>query len=331
MTPASSASPGHSNRPPQGVLIANLGSPSAPTPRAVRRFLDEFLGDPLVVDLNPVVWWLIRKGIILPFRSPKTAALYRSIWTPEGSPIVAITQRQCAALSERLGPGFVVEPAMRYGDPSIRTALSRLLAAGCRDVRVLSMFPQASRTTTETLERAIRAEWATFYAPGDVTFVPPYYDHPAYIAALAANARETPGFAEVDHVLLSFHGLPVRLVENGDPYQRHCEATARALATSLGLPDDHWTLVYQSRFGREPWLEPDVVDVARRLAREGKRIAVMTPGFPTDCLETLEEIGVRLGEQVREVGGSQPVVVRGLNEDVDWIPAVESAGTSIPL
>jgi ferrochelatase len=308
---------------PQGILIANLGSPSAPTPRAVRRFLDEFLGDPLVVDVNPLVWWLIRKGIILPFRSPKTAALYRSIWTPEGSPIVAITLRQCRALAERLGPAYVVEPAMRYGEPSIRTGLARLLAAGCHDVRVLSMFPQASRTTTETLERAIRAEWATFFAPGDVTFVPPYYDHPAYIAALAANARETAGFDDVDHVLLSFHGLPVRLVEQGDPYQRHCEATARALATALELPDERWTLVYQSRFGREPWLEPDVVDVAQGLAKEGKRIAVMTPGFPTDCLETLEEIGTRLVEQVQEVGGPAPLVVPGLNERVDWTAATE--------
>jgi ferrochelatase len=303
----------------KGVLLVNLGSPAAPTTAAVRRYLAEFLGDPMVVDANPVVWWLVRNLIVLPFRSPKSAELYRSVWTEEGSPLVAISRRQRDGLARELGPTYRVELAMRYGQPSIAGALARLGDAGCEEVLLVPMFPQASRTTTGTVERAV--ERAREHAPASLrlTTVAPYYAHEAYVAALAARVRETLTEGEVDHVVLSFHGLPTRLVEReGDPYRDHCEATAAALARALDLAPGSWTLAYQSRFGREPWLEPDVVDVVRGLAGSGARVLVACPGFTADCLETLEEISLRLVESFREHGGRDLRVVPCLNDHPVW-------------
>lgn len=303
---------------PTGVLYVNLGSPAAPTPAAVRAFLDEFLGDPLVVDVNPVLWFLLRKLVILPLRAPKSAALYRAIWTEEGSPLVVHSRHFAAGLARELGAGFRVALAMRYGAPSIAAGLAELVQAGCARVVLVTAFPQASRTTTGTIESAVARALAALARPPELVTVPPYFDDPGYVAAVAASVREAG--AQASPLVLSFHGLPVRYVEAGDPYREHCEATARALAEALGRAPGTWTLAYQSRFGREPWLEPDVSTVAPPLAAAAKRVLVAAPSFTTDCLETLEELGQRLHEQCAAAGG-ELVLAPCLNARPDWIAA----------
>jgi len=304
----------------KGILLVNLGSPAEPTRKAVRRYLSEFLGDPDVVDLNPVLWWFIRNLIVLPFRSRSSAELYRSIWTDEGSPLITISRKQSQALARELGDSYRVELAMRYGSPSIESGLTALRAAGCSEILVLSMFPQVSRATTGTLEKEARRAWAASGATAPLEFIEPYYAHEGYVSSLAARVRESLAAGPVDHVLLSFHGLPVRLIEKlGDPYKDHCEATARALVRELELAPGTWTLAYQSRLGREPWLGPDVVAVAGELAAKKQRVLVVCPSFTADCLETLEEISIRLRETFEEQGGQELRVVPCLNDHPAWI------------
>jgi ferrochelatase len=304
---------------PTGVLYVNLGSPAAPTPAAVRAFLDEFLGDPLVVDLNPLLWLLVRKWIILPRRAPRSAELYQRVWTPEGAPLAVQSRRFANALARELGTEFRVELAMRYGQPSIAAGLEALDRAGCARVILLTAFPQASQTTTGTVEAEARRVLSTTESVLELDLVPPYFAAPGYIAALAERVRAA-GFADGAHVVFSFHGLPVRYVEGGDPYREHCEATAFALAHALDLTPTSWTLAYQSRFGREPWLEPDVALLAPELAAAKKRVFVTAPSFTADCLETLEELGLRLREECKKRGG-ELVLVPSLNDSPSWVRA----------
>lgn len=302
-----------------GVLLVNLGSPSAPTRRATRAFLAEFLGDPLVVDANPLLWWLVRNLIILPFRSGKSAELYAKIWTDEGSPLVAISQRLAQALTSELAPR-PIRLAMRYGEPSIESGLRGLLDAGCTRVSVCTMFPQDSQTTTGTVEREARRVWRRLgRADGELSLVPSYHAHEGYVGSVAAGIADELSRGPWDHLILSFHGLPVRYVENGDPYRDHCEASAAAIAGGLGLGASQWTLAYQSKFGREAWLEPDTVVVAEELARRGASVVVACPAFTADCLETLEEIQLQLVESFREAGGTEIRVVPCLNDDPRWV------------
>lgn len=304
-------------RAPTGVLYVNLGSPAAPTPAAVRAFLDEFLGDPLVVDANRVLWWLVRKAIVLPLRGPKSAALYRRIWSAEGSPLALHSRRFAHALAQELGPTFRVELAMRYGTPSIAAGLAALARAGCARVLVFTAFPQASRTTTGTVEREVQRAHAALGGGPAPRHVPAYFADPGYIAALAAPLRAA---ARDAHLVFSFHGLPVRYVAAGDPYQAHCEATARALVSELGLAPGAWTLAYQSRFGREPWLGPDVAELVPELVVRQRRVLVCAPSFTTDCLETLEELGLRLREACAQRGGELELVPC-LNDAPAWVRA----------
>jgi len=235
--------------------------------------------------------------------------------------LIAISRRQAAALAERLGDAYHVELAMRYGEPSVERGLLALRAQECTEILVLPMFPQGSRTTTGTLEREARRAWKAIGGEEPLAFVAPYYAHEGYVGSLASRIRrELDQGRDVDHVILSFHGLPVRLVEElGDPYRDHCEASARGIARELDLADGSWTLAYQSRFGREPWLGPDVVTVAGELARRRQRVLVACPGFTADCLETLEEIGLRLRETFHEEGGEELRVAPCLNDDPVWI------------
>jgi ferrochelatase len=295
-----------------GVLLVNLGSPAEPTTKAVRAFLDEFLSDRRVVDLNPLLWRALRRLVILPRRSPKVAKLYQSIWMKEGSPLVVYSRRQAALLQAELGAGYRVALAMRYGEPSIAHALAQL--SQTRDIVVVPLFPQYSRTTTGTIEAAVAEELTAFTAPPRVRGIADFHVHPAYIEALATRVRESLAAGPVDHFVFSFHGLPVRYVEAGDPYRMQCEATSEALAVALDLPKERWSLVYQSRFGTEKWLQPYADQFVPLLADTKPRVLLVAPGFMSDCLETLEELAKRLAESFVEHGGKELRMVPCLND-----------------
>jgi ferrochelatase len=308
-------------QPPRGVLLVNLGSPDAPTPAAVRAFLDEFLGDRFVVDLNPALWWAVRKLLVLPRRAEPVSKLYASIWTPEGSPLTANSRRLAQALGPALGSGWRVALGMRYGRPSLVGALEELRAAGCREVLAAALFPQASGTTTGSIEAALR-ELARRPGAPRLRLMAAYPDHPAYLRALAVGLREELARGPVDHTVFSLHGLPVRYVRAGDPYQSHCERTVRGLARELGLAEGDWTLCYQSRFGQGEWLAPSSETVVPALAARHPRVLIAMPGFAADCLETLEEVGVRLAESFRAAGGRELRVAPCLNDHPAWVAAL---------
>lgn len=307
---------------PVGVLLANLGSPDAPDAPAVRRYLDEFLSDPDVVDWPRWIWLPILRGIILRTRPERSASLYRRVWTDEGSPLIVVSARQAEALQERLGAGFVVRSGMRYGRPSLGAALDALGEAGCRRLVVLPAFPQGSRSTTGTLAKELTRLAAARPNLPPLTQVPAYPDDDGYLDALASALRRGIDEHAPEHVLLSFHGVPARWSRAGDPYQAHCERTALLLARRAGLADGGWTLVYQSRFGPERWLGPAADETVRALAARHRRLLVICPGFPADCLETIDEIGRELARTFVEAGGESLARVPGLNTDASWIDAM---------
>ena len=317
-----------------GVLVAQLGTPQAPTARALRPYLRQFLSDPRVIDLHPLRWYPILYLFVLTRRPARSAALYANIWTDEGSPLMVHSQAQTRGLQERLGAEYRVVLGMRYGEPSIARAVQSLEQEGIERILVFPMYPQFSCATTGSIYDAVnraalgrRCPW--FFdrkrqMPA-LRFVPPYADHPAYINALkqsvaAAVARLswTP-----DRYLITFHGIPRRYVDEGDPYRRHCEETARQLAAALGLADDEWVSGFQSRFGKEPWLEPYTEEVLARLGGQGvRRLVAICPGFTADCLETLDEIGREGAEQFSSGGGQQFHLVPCLNDHPAWLDAI---------
>lgn len=307
---------------PIGVLWTNLGTPDAPRPPAVRRYLRQFLTDRRVVDLNPVLWRLLLELAILPRRGRASAHAYRTVWTAEGSPLLANSRRQAQALARVLGPGFRVATAMRYGEPSIRRAVAELLGHGCQRLVLLPAFPQyASATTGSAVEETFRVLGGMRAIPA-LTVVPPYPDDAGYLDALAEGARRATAGKAIGHWIFSFHGLPVRYARAGDPYPDQCAATARGLAGRLGLGAGGWTLTWQSRFGREPWLEPATDGFVRERAAELGALAVVVPGFTADGLETLEEIGERLRADHRAAGGGEFVLVPALNDDPAFVGAL---------
>ena len=310
-----------------GVLLLQLGTPDAATTPAVRRYLAEFLVDRRVIDLPAVVWRPILHGIVLRTRPAKTAALYRSIWTAEGSPLAVTTNAQAMALETRLsamaGERVSVRVGMRYGNPSIASALDAFAAEGVARIVAFSMFPQYAGATTGSSLEKLFAECGARRVVPSVRVVPPYYADPAYIAAIAAVTREAcPDIDRADRVLFSFHGLPRRYVAAGDPYTVHCEETARLLTGALALDRNQATLVYQSRFGSEPWLEPYTDLTLRELGRTAGRVVVLCPGFVADCLETLEEIAIRGREQFHEHGKGLYQSVPCVNAHPAWIDAM---------
>lgn len=282
------------------LLLVNLGTPAAPTAAAVAAYLDEFLLDPRVVQLPRWLWKPLLRRVILPRRSPVVARKYAAIWTAAGSPLAAHTAALADAVSERL-PGWRVAHAMRYGAPSIAGVLAGWRAEGVRQVRVLPLYPQYSSTTTASVADAVAAH-------GDglqVALLHDYHRDRGWAAAVAASIRahwQEQGRGE--RLLLSFHGIPQRLVAGGDPYADQCEASTRAIAEALGIPRDAILLTYQSRFGRERWLQPYTQPTLEALARDGvRRVDVACPGFAVDCLETLEEIAVENAVAFRGAGG----------------------------
>jgi protoporphyrin/coproporphyrin ferrochelatase len=330
---------------PKGLLLVNLGTPDAPEPGPVRRYLREFLSDPRVVDLNPVGRWLLLNLIILPFRPRQSAHAYRSIWRPEGSPLLVYSKALTAGVAERLAGQYEVELAMRYGNPSLPDAVARLRARGVRDFTVLPLYPQeAPSSSGSTLARTYEVLAEPWDVP-NVRAVPAFHSHPAFLEAFAQVARPVIAEARADHVLFSFHGVPERHVRKSDATGRHCLtsagccdaltetnrhcyraqcfATARGLAGRLGLAREGWSVSFQSRLGRTPWVGPYTDGVLPELAARGvKRLAVMCPAFVADCLETLEEVAMRGREQFLASGGEALTLVPSLNAHPAWVEAV---------
>ena len=296
------------------VLLTNLGTPDRLDVASVRRFLREFLSDPLVVRLPRVFWLPLLYGIILPLRSSRTLEAYSRVWGDDGSPLLAIAERQRTALQQLLLGQAHVELAMRYGNPSIPSVLRLLQQAGIEKLVVLPLYPQYSVTTTATTYKHLVTSLRQLEWNPTLEFIGYYPEHPAYIEALAESVREHWQRGR-RHLLLSFHGLPQANVDRGDPYQAQCEASARLLAAELGLGAGDWSIGYQSRFGRQTWIQPYTSDVLQRLVREGiDEVDVICPGFSADCLETLDEIEVEYRNEFIELGGKSFSYIRALNE-----------------
>ena len=299
-----------------GVLLVNLGTPEAPTAAAVRRYLAEFLSDRRVVEIPPIAWQPILRGIVLRTRPKKSAHAYGQVWTEAGSPLAAITAAQAAGLQQRLGEGVRVAYAMRYGNPSIGDQLRALLEAGCERILLAPLYPQYCAATTATaIDAAAAALRAMRWQPALRT-LPPYHDDPAYIGALADDlGAQLDALDFVPEVLLlSFHGMPERTLHLGDPYHCQCRKTARLLEAALAWPGLRVATTFQSRFGRAKWLEPATDVVLVEEARRGtRRLAVAAPGFAADCLETLEELAIRAREQFLSAGGESFATLACLN------------------
>ncbi|MGA1151460.1 MAG: ferrochelatase, partial [bacterium] len=303
-----------------------LGTPDAPTAPALRRYLAEFLADQRVVEIPPVLWRPILHGIILRVRPKRSAAKYASIWTNEGSPLLRWTLRQAEGLAKRLPSHVQVRAAMRYGNPSVASQLEALRAEGITRVLVLPAYPQYSGTTTASVADAVyqwaaRARWVP-----ELRFVNAYHDHPAYIEALANRVRaHWAAHGRKAHMIMSFHGVPARTLEQGDPYHCQCHKTARLLAQILGMTRTDYTVTFQSRFGKAKWLEPYTEPTLVRMAGEGLTSAeVICPGFTSDCLETLEEIGMEAVKDFKEAGGEDLQLVPSLNSSPQWVDGVAS-------
>jgi len=305
-----------------GVLLCNLGTPAAPSAAAIRPWLSQFLHDYRVVDLSRWIWCPILHFVILPLRPRKLAHAYASIWTPEGSPLLKITREQQAALQALLGADTPVAIGMRYGEPGIAAGLADLVARGAERVVVLPLYPQYSATTTASVEDAVGAALATVTARPEVCWIRDYHDHPAYIAALAASVHaHWQANGRGDHLLLSLHGIPQRYADAGDPYAEQCRRSATLLAAALQLQDDEWTLAFQSRVGRAPWLRPYTDEVIAQLADRGvRRLDTLCPGFSADCLETLEEVAQRYGALCARHGGQ-----------LRYIPALNAGSAHIQM
>jgi ferrochelatase len=311
--------------PPIGVVLANLGTPDAPDAPALRRYLREFLLDPRVIEMPRPAWWLLLHLFVLPFRPRKSAALYRKVWTAEGSPLLVITRRQAAGvaalLAREVPSPLHVRVAMRYGNPSFRSALRELAGLGCRRIVVLPLYPQYAAVTTGSTFDAVAAELSGWRWVPELRMIHPYHDEPAYVEALAGSLREAWAAGEPgEKLLFSFHGIPRRYFLAGDPYFCHCQKTARLVAERLGLPRERYEVTFQSLFGREEWLRPYTDQTMRALAAAGVRsLDVICPGFAADCLETIEEIDGLNREIFLHAGGERYRYVPALNDRPDHL------------
>lgn len=313
-----------------GVLIAQLGTPDAPTTEALKPYLKEFLSDPRVIETNRILWWFLLRLVILPRRPARSAALYKRIWTEEGSPLLLITQRQAEEVSKRLKailPSIEVAYGMRYGQPSLEDALDDLRDRGCNKLLLFPMYPQYSAPTTASTYDAVFQHLLKSRFVPTLRVAEPYYEHPAFLEALATTINTAcDEFSPApERLILSYHGVPESYVVKGDPYCCMCTETTQALLPMLNMPKEHVIQTYQSRFGREPWLEPYTDDTIEALAKEGiKHIAVACPGFTTDCLETLDEMGNEAHELFVEHGGETLRLVPCLNDHPTWIDGMTS-------
>lgn len=308
-----------------GVLLVNLGSPSAPTIPAVRHFLRDFLWDPRVVNLPRPVWWLILHCFVLPFRPRRSALAYRKIWESKGSPLVFLTRQLTEKIADRLQvENVTTHYAMRYGDPSIADRLRDLKKQGIEKLIVLPLYPQYSSTTTASVYDDLVKELNQWRHLPDFQFISDYYRHPRYIAAVAESIEQTWNeHGKNELLLMSFHGLPEVLTRWGDPYFYHCQQTAAMIAEKLGLNESEWQMVFQSRFGKAEWLKPYCVDTLKNLPAQGiKKVDVVCPGFAVDCLETLEEIAMVNKAVYIGAGGSAYRYIPALNDSNAHVDAL---------
>ena len=305
-----------------GVLLINLGTPDAPEVRAVRRYLAEFLSDPRVIEIPMLAWKPILHGFVLRTRPRRSAEAYNQIWTNEGSPLRVIAHRQALALRERL-PRLSIHYAMRYGNPGIAAAIENMALEGCTRILAAPLYPQYSAATTGTANDAVFGALARKRWQPALRTLPAYYDDPLYIDALVASLRRQLGSLdfEPERLLLSFHGMPVRTLEQGDPYHCHCQKTARLVSEALGREVD---VAFQSKFGRAKWLGPATEATLAAYPSEGvRRVAVAAPGFSADCIETLEELGIRGRETFRHSGGERFALLDCLNDSEEGIALIE--------
>ncbi len=315
-------------RSPSGVLLVNLGTPDAPTSTALCAYLKEFLWDRRVVDFPRILWWPILHGIILNIRPARSARLYRQIWTPEGSPLLVTSKQQQAALQAELHARGLTDVhvglGMRYGRPSIREGLQMLAAQGCRHICVLPLFPQYSHSTTASVSDAVAIAARALPTETAITQIHDYHAHPAYIAALAASIREVwHHHGQPDRLLFSFHGIPQRYADRGDPYPGQCARTAQLVAEALALEDDAWAMAFQSRFGRDAWLKPATDETLCKWGAQGMaHVQVICPGFAADCLETLQEINMENRHVFQQAGGKAFHYIPALNARDDHIRAL---------
>jgi ferrochelatase len=310
-----------------GVLLVNLGSPASTSVADVRRFLREFLGDPRVVNLPRLLWWLILNLIILPFRPAKSAHAYRSIWTEQGSPLIVFTQQLTAKLQDKYGNAeLLIDCAMRYGKPALSEKLHHFKQQGVDEIVIVPLYPQYSSTTTASIFDVLAKDYLSWRHMPSVRFISAYYKNPVYIKAIAASVRlHWQQYAQSELLLMSFHGLPAKLTELGDPYSQHCRETAGLIAAELGLSDSQWQLVFQSRFGKAEWLKPYCVEVLQNLPQQGiKNIDVLCPGFAVDCLETLEEIAITNKDIFVTAGGVNYHYIPALNASDEHVELMVS-------
>ncbi len=320
----------HGNAASTAVVLVNLGTPDAPTAPALKRYLKQFLSDPRVVEIPKPIWWLILNGIILNTRPQKSAAKYATVWMPEGSPLRVHTERQAKLLKGLIGQRghhVTVTWAMRYGAPALPDVLSHLKAAGASRMLVVPMYPQYAASTTATVvDDACNWLTKTRNQP-EMRFTRNFHDHDGYLAALEKSVRQhwqtNGGLGDNDRLLISFHGLPKRSLELGDPYFCECQKTGRLLSERLNLKPEQFQICFQSRFGKAEWLQPYTAPTLEEWGKQGiRRVDVICPGFVADCLETLEEIAQEGRADFLKAGGKDYHYIPALNEDDAWIKAL---------
>lgn len=328
-----------------GALLINLGTPDAPQTPEVRRYLREFLMDPRVIDIHPIARWFLVQGIIAPFRAPKSAKAYQKIWGPEGSPLMTHTLQLAAGVQAQLGDEYKVEVGMRYGKPSIPHALEKLAAHGVKEIRALPLYPQYAASSTGTAEDAVLGFIRGKKDFPEVRFIPPFFDHSGFIQSWVDIAGPLLEGFRPDHYLFSFHGLPERHIlkediskkhclqtpdccermvpANGMCYRAHCFQSAKGIAAALQIPRENFSIAFQSRLGRTPWIQPFTDLLIREFPDRGiRRLAVFCPSFVADCLETLEEIGIRGKSDFIAAGGEELLLIPSLNSNPTWTRTV---------
>ncbi|ESS73153.1 ferrochelatase HemH [Methyloglobulus morosus KoM1] len=308
-----------------GILLANLGSPTAPTIPAVRKFLKDFLWDPRVVNIPRPIWWLVLHGFVLPFRPARSAKAYQKIWTDKGSPLIYLTRQLSERLAEKLQDDDIsIKYSMRYGEPSIAGQLKLFKEEGVNQIIVLPLYPQYSSTTTASIYDDVVKELNQWRHLPNLQFISDYHQHDTYIDAIADTVKSSwTEHGKNELLLMSFHGLPELLTKLGDPYYRQCQDTARLIAEKLGLNEKQWLLVFQSRFGKAEWLKPYCADTLQKLPGEGiKTVDVICPGFAVDCLETLEEMAMENKAVFIDAGGTDYRYIPALNDSGNHVDAI---------